>query len=87
MSWAELIRGHLSAKLLRMDEFLKNQIFATHAVAAVGSVTLSTVLTYPLDTIKTIIQVQFLANVNIFCHVTVSVWVDLILLSSTIGWF
>ncbi|KGN52216.1 mitochondrial arginine transporter BAC2 [Cucumis sativus] len=40
-----------------MDEFLKNQIFATHAVAAVGSVTLSTVLTYPLDTIKTIIQV------------------------------
>lgn len=56
-----------------MDEFLKNQIFATHAVAAVGSVTLSTVLTYPLDTIKTIIQVQFLANVNIFCHVTVSV--------------
>ncbi|XP_038893236.1 probable S-adenosylmethionine carrier 2, chloroplastic [Benincasa hispida] len=43
--------------MLRMDEFLKNQIFATHAVAAVGSVTLSTVLTYPLDTIKTLIQV------------------------------
>lgn len=40
-----------------MDEFLKNQIFATHAVAATGSVTLSTVLTYPLDTIKTLIQV------------------------------
>ncbi|XP_022138932.1 uncharacterized protein LOC111009990 isoform X2 [Momordica charantia] len=43
--------------MLKMDEFLKNQIFSTHAVAAAGSVTLSTVLTYPLDTIKTLIQV------------------------------
>ncbi|XP_023522692.1 mitochondrial arginine transporter BAC2 isoform X1 [Cucurbita pepo subsp. pepo] len=43
--------------MLKMDEFLKNQIFATHAVAAAGSVTLSTALTYPLDTIKTLIQV------------------------------
>lgn len=40
-----------------MDELLKNQIFATHALAGVGSVTLGTALTYPLDTIKILIQV------------------------------
>ncbi|XP_024196536.1 uncharacterized protein LOC112199806 [Rosa chinensis] len=40
-----------------MDELLKNKIFATHALAGVGSVTLGTALTYPLDTVKVIIQV------------------------------
>ncbi|KAB1207613.1 Mitochondrial dicarboxylate/tricarboxylate transporter DTC [Morella rubra] len=32
-------------------------MFATHAVAAAGSVTLGTAITYPLDTIKTLIQI------------------------------
>lgn len=40
-----------------MDELLKNNLFATHAVAAAGSVALGTVLTYPLDTLKALIQV------------------------------
>ncbi|XP_059648095.1 mitochondrial arginine transporter BAC2 [Cornus florida] len=40
-----------------MDELLKNQIFATHAIAAAGSVALGTALTYPLDTIKILVQV------------------------------
>lgn len=40
-----------------MDELLKNQVFLSHAVAAAGSVTLGTALTYPLDTIKVLIQV------------------------------
>ncbi|PQP92655.1 uncharacterized protein Pyn_26966 [Prunus yedoensis var. nudiflora] len=40
-----------------MDEWLKNQIFAIHALSGVGSVALGTALTYPLDTIKTLIQV------------------------------
>ncbi|KAL3814441.1 hypothetical protein ACJIZ3_015709 [Penstemon smallii] len=39
-----------------MDELLK-KTFAVHAVAAAGSVTLGTALTYPLDTIKVLIQV------------------------------
>ncbi|GMH29738.1 hypothetical protein Nepgr_031581 [Nepenthes gracilis] len=41
-----------------MDELWKNPSFATHAFAAAGSVTLGTALTYPLDAIKTIIQVS-----------------------------
>ncbi|KAL7001957.1 hypothetical protein U1Q18_003105 [Sarracenia purpurea var. burkii] len=40
-----------------MDELLKNQIFATHAIAAAGSVALGVALTYPLDTIKVLLQV------------------------------
>ncbi|KAA8545567.1 hypothetical protein F0562_020351 [Nyssa sinensis] len=40
-----------------MDELLKNQMFVTHMIAAAGSVTLGTALTYPLDTIKSLIQV------------------------------
>ncbi|KAM7274074.1 hypothetical protein ACFE04_028738 [Oxalis oulophora] len=40
-----------------MDELLKNHLFATHALAAAGSVTLSTIVTYPLDTIKSLLQV------------------------------
>lgn len=40
-----------------MDELLKNNLFATHAVAAAGSVALGTVLTHPLDTLKALIQV------------------------------
>ncbi|XP_058216170.1 mitochondrial aspartate-glutamate transporter AGC1-like isoform X2 [Rhododendron vialii] len=40
-----------------MDELLKNQVFATHAIAAAGSVAFGTALTYPLDTIKVLIQV------------------------------
>ncbi|KAM6592486.1 hypothetical protein CsatA_000189 [Cannabis sativa] len=41
----------------QMDELLRNQIFAIHALAAAGSVTLGNALTYPLDTAKVIIQV------------------------------
>lgn len=41
-----------------MDVLLKNQVFATHAIAAAGSVALGTALTYPLDTIKVLIQVS-----------------------------
>lgn len=40
-----------------MDKLLENHEFATHAVAASASVSLGTGLAYPLDTIKTIIQV------------------------------
>ncbi|XP_057495934.1 mitochondrial thiamine pyrophosphate carrier 1-like isoform X1 [Actinidia eriantha] len=40
-----------------MDELLKNQFFATHAIVAAGSVTLGTALAYPLDTIKVLVQV------------------------------
>lgn len=40
-----------------MDELLTNNLFATHAVSAAGSVALGTVLTYPLDTLKALIQV------------------------------
>ncbi|GAB4856885.1 hypothetical protein Ancab_014803 [Ancistrocladus abbreviatus] len=40
-----------------MDELLKNPVFATHAIAAAGSVAVGTALTYPLDAVKTLIQV------------------------------
>ncbi|KAJ7968152.1 Mitochondrial substrate carrier family protein [Quillaja saponaria] len=40
-----------------MDQLSKNQIFATHGIAAAGSVILGTAVTYPLDTIKVLIQV------------------------------
>lgn len=70
MSWPE---DYLSVRMLKMDEIFKNQIFATHAVAAAGSVTLSTALTYPLDTIKTLIQVLYLAIVDLFCYGSISV--------------
>ncbi|KAJ9168434.1 hypothetical protein P3X46_019959 [Hevea brasiliensis] len=45
-----------------MDELLKNHLFATHVIAAAGSVTLSTALTYPLDTTKVLIQVGSSSN-------------------------
>lgn len=45
-----------------MDELLKNQVFVSHAVAAAGSVTMGTALTYPLDTIKVLIQVGSSSN-------------------------
>ncbi|XVF20487.1 hypothetical protein REPUB_Repub12eG0004600 [Reevesia pubescens] len=40
-----------------MNELLQNHLFATHAIAASGSVVFGTALTYPLDTIKSLIQV------------------------------
>ncbi|KAI3448282.1 hypothetical protein Pfo_004947 [Paulownia fortunei] len=40
-----------------MDELLKNKTLAAHAAAATASVTLGTALTYPLDTLKVLIQV------------------------------
>lgn len=40
-----------------MDEFLKSNTFATHAVATVGSVAFGTALSYPLDTLKVLLQV------------------------------
>jgi len=42
----------------KMGEWLKNQLFVSHAIAAVGSVTVATAVTYPLDTIKVLIQVS-----------------------------
>lgn len=33
------------------------EVMATHAVAAVGSVAFATTLVYPLDTLKTLVQV------------------------------
>ncbi|KAL2497216.1 Mitochondrial substrate carrier family protein [Abeliophyllum distichum] len=42
---------------LQMDELLKRNTFATHAVAAAGSVALSTAMSYPLDTLKVLMQV------------------------------
>ncbi|PIA32399.1 hypothetical protein AQUCO_04500183v1 [Aquilegia coerulea] len=45
-----------------MDELLKNHMFATHAIAAAGSVTLGCALTHPLDTLKTLIQVGTVPN-------------------------
>ncbi|KAI9157178.1 hypothetical protein LWI28_018037 [Acer negundo] len=36
---------------------LEDHLFASHAISAVGSVTLGTTVTYPLDTIKVLIQV------------------------------
>ncbi|KAJ8551509.1 hypothetical protein K7X08_021524 [Anisodus acutangulus] len=40
-----------------MNELLKNPIFATHAVVATGSATLATAISYPLDTLKVLVQV------------------------------
>ncbi|KAF7144368.1 hypothetical protein RHSIM_Rhsim05G0111400 [Rhododendron simsii] len=48
-----------------MDELLKNQVFATHAIAAAGSVAFGTALTYPLDTIKVLIQVGSGSNMQL----------------------
>ena len=48
----------------QMEDLLKNKMFATHAIAAASSVTLGTALTYPLDTIKVLVQVLCL-----FLHV------------------
>ncbi|MCL7043393.1 hypothetical protein MKW94_011138 [Papaver nudicaule] len=45
--------GHRPSK----RELLENNLFATHAIAAAGSVTLGTSLTHPFDTLKTILQV------------------------------
>ncbi|XP_077213308.1 mitochondrial substrate carrier family protein [Tasmannia lanceolata] len=40
-----------------MEELLNHHMFATHAIAAAGSVALGTALTHPLDSLKTLIQV------------------------------
>ncbi|KAK4359750.1 hypothetical protein RND71_021979 [Anisodus tanguticus] len=40
-----------------MNELLKNPIFATHSVVATGSATLATAISYPLDTLKVLVQV------------------------------
>ncbi|CAA6655712.1 unnamed protein product [Spirodela intermedia] len=40
-----------------MEELLKHHLFATHAIAAAGSVTLASSLTHPLDTLKSLLQV------------------------------
>lgn len=45
-------------KWVKMDDLLQNHLFATHAIAAAGSVTLGTAVTYPLDTIQSLIQVS-----------------------------
>lgn len=40
-----------------MEDIFKNNAFAPHTAAAVGSIALSVALTYPIDTLKTLIQV------------------------------
>lgn len=40
-----------------MEDLFKNMTFAAHTSAAVGSIALSVALTYPIDTLKTLIQV------------------------------
>ncbi|KAI3752804.1 hypothetical protein L2E82_24841 [Cichorium intybus] len=40
-----------------MEDFIKNQTFAIHAVAGAGALTLGTAATYPFETIKTLVQV------------------------------
>lgn len=40
-----------------MEELLKNPVFASHVLAALGSVAIGTGITYPFDTIKTLVQV------------------------------
>ncbi|KAK6943172.1 Mitochondrial substrate/solute carrier [Dillenia turbinata] len=40
-----------------MEEFLRNHIYATHAIAGAGSAAFATALAYPLDTLKVLIQV------------------------------
>ncbi|KMT12112.1 hypothetical protein BVRB_5g100650 [Beta vulgaris subsp. vulgaris] len=45
-----------------MEELLKNPVFASHVVAASGSVAIGTALSYHLDTIKTLIQVGASSN-------------------------
>ncbi|CAN4114403.1 unnamed protein product [Withania somnifera] len=40
-----------------MNELLKNPIFVTHAAAAAGSATLATSISYPLDSLKVLVQV------------------------------
>ncbi|KAK6775332.1 hypothetical protein RDI58_026333 [Solanum bulbocastanum] len=40
-----------------MNELLKNPIFATHAVVAAGSATVATAISYPLDSLKVLVQV------------------------------
>jgi len=47
---------------VQMDDLLQNHLFATHAIVAAGSVTLGTAVTYPLDTIKSLIQVSLLSG-------------------------
>ncbi|KAF8413272.1 hypothetical protein HHK36_001248 [Tetracentron sinense] len=47
-----------------MEELLKNHMFATHAIAAAGSVTFGNALSHPLDTLKTLIQVGSSSNKN-----------------------
>lgn len=55
--FAEAFRRTVRRRL-KMDKLLENHQFATHAIAASASVSLGTALAYPLDTIKTIIQVS-----------------------------
>ncbi|XP_019171296.1 PREDICTED: mitochondrial arginine transporter BAC2 [Ipomoea nil] len=45
-----------------MKELVKDQTFATHMVAGTWSVALGTALTYPLDTLKVLLQVSSGAN-------------------------
>ncbi|XP_060184838.1 mitochondrial arginine transporter BAC2 isoform X1 [Lycium barbarum] len=40
-----------------MNELLTNPIFATHAAVAAGSATLATAISYPLDSLKVLVQV------------------------------
>lgn len=42
-----------------MGDFFKDHIFAGHAVAGCSAVALSSSLTHPIDTLKTVLQVSF----------------------------
>ncbi|XP_050224439.1 uncharacterized protein LOC126674105 [Mercurialis annua] len=52
-----------------MEDLLKNnKLFATHAIAAAGSVTFGSALTYPLDTLKVLVQVGSNSNKPLNLH-------------------
>lgn len=52
-----LLHGRKDLVEGEMEKLLEKHMYTTHAVAAAASVTLGTAVTYPLDTIKTLIQV------------------------------
>lgn len=46
--------GHI---VFQMDELFKNKTLAAHVAAGSGSAALGTAFTYPIDTLKTLVQV------------------------------
>ncbi|KAK4405091.1 hypothetical protein Sango_0515600 [Sesamum angolense] len=70
---------------VKMDELLKNKTFAVHAAAATGSVALGTAITYPLDTLKVLIQVWRLSACIAFAPIRLYNGVGWLTLGRTLG--